>query len=97
MNLSAPLVSDTIGTYFWGGDSVWNLLDQVIVTPTAMDDQGVRVEPNSIRIFAPEYLREQEPGKYFRSPANTYAGRTRYLGGTSDHFPVVVELQGLAK
>lgn len=79
------------GTYCYRGD--WNMLDQIILTQGALEtDEGYAYQKGSAAIFSPEWLKQQDAGKYTGYPDRTYAG-SNYLGGYSDHFPVYIVLQ----
>jgi len=69
----------------------WNMLDQIIVSRKLISFGKTFVSPNSARIYVAEYILEQE-GKYKGNPWRTYAG-DNYLGGFSDHLPVLVSLR----
>ncbi len=77
------------GSYKYKGD--WNMLDQIIVSRKLTRMGKTFVSPNSARIYVADYLLERE-GKYQGNPWRTYAGN-KYLGGFSDHLPVLVSLR----
>lgn len=69
----------------------WQMLDQIILSGDLLDeDEGYRYLNNSAKVFKEEWLLQQE-GNYKGYPDRTYAGDT-YLGGYSDHLPVLIEL-----
>jgi predicted extracellular nuclease len=88
-NPFAPLIEQEIGSYYYRGN--WDMLDQIMVSGTLLDKNGVRYKENSATVFGPEWLREQE-GNFITAPFRTYAGNL-YLGGYSDHFPVYIVLE----
>lgn len=69
----------------------WNLLDQIIVSSSVVDQKSspVKYLCGSFEIFKPDYLIEKGT-KYAGSPFPTYGG-SKYLGGYSDHFPVLAK------
>lgn len=77
------------GSYRYKED--WNMLDQIIVSRKLLSFGETFVSPNSARIYVADYLVEQE-GKFKGNPWRTYAGN-KYLGGFSDHLPVLVSLR----
>ncbi|MDH3252741.1 MAG: hypothetical protein OEM41_08105, partial [Ignavibacteria bacterium] len=77
------------GTYNYHG--VWNMLDQFIVSPGLLDSSGFRYERTEIH--KPAFLIEQS-GRYAGYPYPTYGGQ-RYIGGYSDHLPILLFLQGI--
>lgn len=86
-NCMAQWSSDTTrGSYRYRGK--WNLLDQFILSPGLFDKDGFDFE--DVEIYSPEFLKEKS-GRYAGSPFPTYGGN-RYLGGYSDHFPIVLRL-----
>lgn len=70
----------------------WNMLDQIMLSAALADNSAgnLRIEPGSAQIFCPDWLLQPE-GRYAGYPSRTFAGNT-YLGGYSDHLPVLVEL-----
>lgn len=89
--LSAGLKSrDGIsGTYKYRG--LWNDLDQIIVSGTLlMPDARFRTHRTACRIFAPPFLTEPDAVHGGVRPRRTYLGPA-YLGGFSDHLPLVID------
>jgi predicted extracellular nuclease len=90
-NTLASLEKQGKGTYNYKGD--WNMLDQIII------NKGFFVANNKAKgwryldgnIYDEEFLKEKS-GKFKGNPFRTYVG-TKYLGGTSDHFPIYVHLE----
>lgn len=64
------------------------LFDQIILSEDFYF-QDFLLKFNKAEVFMNENIRTRD-GKYQGKPFRTYAG-TRYLGGYSDHFPVLVE------
>ncbi len=64
----------------------WNLFDQLLVSHDFMQLHGNKFRFQEAHIFNPEVLRAYK-GRNKGTPFRTYAGR-KYLGGTSDHFPI---------
>lgn len=65
------------------------LFDQIILSENFYL-QDFLLKYNKAEVFLHEDIRTRD-GKYQGKPFRTYVG-TRYLGGYSDHFPVLVEL-----
>ncbi len=90
-NTLASLKEQGKGTYNYKGD--WNMLDQIII------NKGFFSSINAMKgwryldgnIYDAQYLKEAS-GKYKGNPFRTYVG-TKFLGGTSDHFPIYVRLE----
>ena len=86
------LVKNGIGTLAY--DGAWNLFDQIVMTPNAIDRKGERNYSSltylKCQVFRRDYLIQQE-GKYKGNPKRTHAGGV-WLDGYSDHLPVVVYL-----
>ena len=76
------------GTYNFHG--TWNMLDQCIVSRGLLDGTGFGYD--SVEIYKPTFLVEQG-GRYAGYPFPTFGGQ-KYLGGYSDHFPVLLFLRG---
>ena len=66
------------------------LFDQIILSGYFYGQNSL-LKFDKAEVFAHNDLRTRD-GKYQGKPFRTYAG-TRYLGGYSDHFPVLVELK----
>lgn len=80
------------GTLMYDGS--WNLFDQIVMTPNAIN-QKKKKDYTSLKywksqVFRRDYLFQDE-GKYKGSPKRTTAGGV-WLDGFSDHLPVVVYL-----
>ncbi len=86
-NISYNTYNDTIGTYLYHGD--WNMLDQIIVSGDLIIDPALKYICNSFEIYDPYYMVTRS-GRYKGAAYPTFGGR-RYLGGYSDHFPVVAK------
>jgi len=92
------------GTYFYGGEGVWNRLDHFFVSRSLVDTKDVEIVPDSFRIVAPEFI----------TRAFEYSSRAHHLyssvmfgvpfsynhnssdeatAGYSDHFPIVMKLK----
>lgn len=82
------------GTCYWNGD--WYLLDQVLLTPGLLGNEGLRYVPGSLRIHGPRLV--ALPG------GGTVQVRTSTLGaprpfdprtqkGVSDHLPLLFQLE----
>ncbi len=82
------LIEQGIGSYKYRGN--WQMLDQIILSGELLDDEGYHYLPNSAQVFKEEWML-QPSGNYKGYPDRTYAG-DNYLGGYSDHLPVLIEL-----
>ena len=73
-------------------DGKWNLFDQIIISPNALNKKGSKdfstLKFWKNQIFRRDYL-FQTDGKYKGNPKRTHAGGV-WLNGYSDHLPVVV-------
>jgi len=71
----------------------WSFLDQVIVSGSFLRRSGnFTIDPQSVVIFSPDFLVEPD-GRYLgMKPRRTLAG-PRYLGGFSDHLPVITDIK----
>ena len=74
------------GTYCYKGE--WELLDNFIVNGRLIDDKSrFYTSYSQCSIFAPDFLLTEIDGRF--EPLRTYKGY-KYVGGFSDHLPVVV-------
>ena len=70
----------------------WQIFDQIIVTPAVMDDrEGLHYQEGSARIFAADFLFEDDEVYHGKKLFRTYVG-PKYFGGFSDHLPVYIDL-----
>ncbi len=69
----------------------WNMLDQIIVSGSIITGNDINYICNSFEVFNPNFIVTQS-GKYEGTPYPTYGGR-KYLGGYSDHFPVIAKFK----
>ncbi len=83
-NLSSKLFKQGEGSYKYRDH--WNMLDQIIISKSLVDNKDLDFVCNSFEIIKPSFIVEKT-GKYAGTPLPTYGGR-KYLGGYSDHFPV---------
>jgi glyoxylase-like metal-dependent hydrolase (beta-lactamase superfamily II) len=86
-NTSYQMYKDGYGSYKYKND--WNLLDQIIVSGSLITDPNLHYVCDSYEVYKPYFIITHS-GKYEGTAFPTYGGRT-YLGGYSDHFPVVSE------
>lgn len=76
------------GSYLYRGK--WMMIDQIVISRGLWDYSSLDYIPESGTVFDKPWLRQQT-GKYKEYPLRTFGGQN-YLGGYSDHFPVVIEL-----
>jgi hypothetical protein len=86
-NISYSAFESGLGTYKYKDD--WNMFDQVIVSGSLITSENFFYLCNSFEIYKPYYIVTQS-GQFKGAPFPTYGGR-RYLGGYSDHFPVIAK------
>ena len=86
-NVSFAAYSSGLGTYKYRDD--WNLLDQVIISGELLTNKNFHYICNSYEVYKPYFIVTHH-GKYKGTPFPTFGGR-RYLGGYSDHFPVLAK------
>lgn len=86
-NCMAEWNADTTrGTYLYRGQ--WNVLDHFVISSSLLGTGVMRFQ--SVDIYDREFLREKS-GPYAGAPWPTYGGR-KYLGGYSDHFPILLRI-----
>jgi len=88
VNLMLPAFQRGEGSYNYRGD--WNMLDNLVVSSSLLDEEGFRCTDREGHIFRREWM-EFRNRKGEVSPNRTYAGN-KYTGGVSDHFPVYFRL-----
>jgi endonuclease/exonuclease/phosphatase family metal-dependent hydrolase len=69
----------------------WNMLDQIIVSGSLIIGNDINYVCNSFEVFKPDLIITRS-GQYQGTPFPTYGGR-KYLGGYSDHFPVIAKFR----
>ena len=88
-NLAYSSFENGAGSYKFR--DTWNLLDQIIVSGALVTGSDVNYICNSFEVYKPEFM-VTKSGQYKGTPFPTYGGR-RYLGGYSDHFPVIAKFR----
>ncbi|MFK7933746.1 MAG: hypothetical protein AB8G22_09560 [Saprospiraceae bacterium] len=86
-NCFAELDAAGRGSYNYRGNL--NMLDQIIVSGSLLDQTGWRV--TNPEIYEPEFITFTHD-EYGKTPNRTFGG-DNYYGGFSDHYPVYVELE----
>ena len=70
----------------------WSVFDQIIVSRSLLDKTSkVKLKEPVLNIIALPFLLEPDPTYGGQRPFRTYSG-FRYIGGFSDHLPVLIEL-----
>jgi len=69
--------------------SEWDMIDQIIISGNLLTNKSFHLLCNSFEIYKPAFI-VTHSGKYKGAPFPTYGG-VRYLGGYSDHFPVLAK------
>ncbi len=77
------------GTYKYSGE--WNMLDQIIVSGSMLQSQGIHTSQENAVIFDAGFIMEAATKFFGSKPLRTYNGR-RYIGGYSDHLPIYIDL-----
>ncbi len=88
INLMYPVHENKKGSYNYRGN--WNMLDNIVVSKSLLDEKGFRCTPEKGFVFSEEWM-EYKNKKGEISPNRTYGG-PNYYGGISDHFPVYFNL-----
>ena len=86
-NLSYQSFEGGEGSYKY--KDTWNMLDQIIVSGSIITGNNINYICNSFEVYKPKFIVTQS-GNYEGTPFPTYGGR-KYLGGYSDHFPVIAK------
>jgi predicted extracellular nuclease len=90
-NLAAGYeMRNPVGSHKFQGQ--WNMLDQILVSGSLLIGQkGLTTHGNLFSVFAPSFLLTEDSRYLGVEPFRTYKGPV-YLGGFSDHLPVMVDL-----
>lgn len=87
-NLAASVKKQGIGSLKFRDQ--WNLIDQMMISPSLLSGKGLQYICNSFKVYKDERMIQKE-GKYAGSPMPTFGGKN-YLAGYSDHLPVYCKL-----
>ncbi len=87
LNISYPDYADGLGSYKYKDD--WNMLDQIIISNSLLFDEHFHYICDSFEVYKPN-LMVTHSGKFEGMAFPTYGGN-RYLGGYSDHYPVIAK------
>ncbi|MCW8810325.1 MAG: hypothetical protein OQK64_05145 [Ignavibacteriaceae bacterium] len=88
-NLSYESYENELGSYKYR--DTWNMLDQIIVSGSLITGDVINYICNSFEVYKPNFLITKS-GDYKGTPFPTFGGR-RYLGGYSDHFPIIAKFK----
>jgi predicted extracellular nuclease len=88
LNLMFEVDKKNLGSYNYRNE--WNMLDNIVVSRSLLDDKGFRCTEKQGFVFHKSWMEfKNRNGKM--SPNKTYSG-DKYTGGISDHFPVYFKL-----
>jgi hypothetical protein len=91
VNLSQKLQkSCKCGSYKYR--SKWNMIDQVIVSKSLLKMEQLYTTTEKISVFSKDFLLIDDTSYGGTKPNRTYLG-PRYMGGYSDHLPVLIDLE----
>ena len=86
-----PMIVEKSGIY--GGShnyrGEWGILDHMLVSKAFLK-KNTKVKKKTAQIYTPEFLLTEYKGNIV--PKRMYGGR-KYLGGYSDHLPIVIEVK----
>lgn len=75
----------------------WSTIDQFIVSQSLLfGKRTLGVHPAGARIFAEDFILEDDPAHTGKRPNRTFNGM-QYNGGYSDHLPIIVDIVNLEK
>jgi len=90
LNLADQHPKGSMGTYRYMG--TWETIDQVIVSEGLLKgNRGLYAEKKNFRIFSPDFLLRKDSKYPGMTTFSTYSGY-RYIGGFSDHLPVLLDI-----
>jgi len=93
VNLLAPQHSEGKGTHNYRGE--WGALDQIIISPSLKNEEGLEVKDKEAYILYEDFLLYEHPSGD-KTPSKTYGG-PNYYGGYSDHLPIYFYLHQTGK
>ncbi len=76
------------GTHKYQGE--WSRLDHLMVNGSLLQKGSLRILPESVRIFSPDFLLTEDKTWRGVRPFRTYYGY-KYEGGYSDHLPLIAD------
>lgn len=86
---ASPHITQFPGSHKYQGE--WSQLDQIIVNRDLItQESSMHIIPESIHIFAPDFLLTKDKTWRGVRPFRTYYG-FKYEGGFSDHLPLTVD------
>lgn len=88
INTSYGAVAAGEGSYKYRDQ--WNMLDQIILSPSLVLSERFNYVCKSFEVFKPFFL-VQKSGRFAGTPLPTFGG-SNYLAGYSDHFPVIIKI-----
>lgn len=71
--------------------SHWQMFDQMLVSKPLIANKGLQVFPGSLHIVQADYMLAIDTKYGGKTPLRTYLG-PRYIGGFSDHLPIVLDI-----
>ena len=87
-NAMSELKNQGLGTHEYRKN--WHMLDQFVYS-SSLQNGNWKYVTGSAQVFKPDFLQEGD-GPYKGSPYRTYVGN-KYLGGYSDHFPIMIRFK----
>jgi hypothetical protein len=88
LNISYPVFNKGIGSYKYKDQ--WNLLDQIIISDAFVEGNYLSYICGTFDVYKPDIM-VTKSGKYVGTPFPTFGSGNRYLGGYSDHYPVIAK------
>lgn len=89
-NTVKELSMDGQGSHKFKGQ--WSMLDQIIISANLLNNKSkVKFVTGSAQVFKQDFMLETDE-KYKGNPLRTFVGN-KYLGGFSDHLPVMIYLE----
>jgi endonuclease/exonuclease/phosphatase family metal-dependent hydrolase len=92
INLAHNIRGDVPGTIKYKHQ--WTCFDQILVSKglsPRFSKTGMSIKEDEMSVVSPDFLLEPDPEYPGLRPKRTYSGY-KYVGGLSDHLPVMIEL-----
>lgn len=90
-NTGYYLLKKNYGSYRYKGN--WQTIDHIIVSGSLINGKAGCTVERRLTVYSSPFLLEEDKTYFGYKPCPTYRG-PRYIGGTSDHLPVYIEVRG---
>ena len=89
-NTGYYLLKKNYGSYRYKGN--WQTIDHIIVSGSLINGKAGCTVGRRLTVYSSPFLLEEDKTYFGYKPCPTYRG-PRYIGGTSDHLPVFIQVR----